>query len=106
MNGSADQLIDSLIDRIEARHAELETEMSDPEVIADRTRYAELGREYGRIDRARALALEYRKVSDDLAGARELLEEGDGDEEIQKVSREAPAELDRLAEEIRLVQLT
>ena len=105
MNGSADQLIDSLIDRIEARHAELETEMSDPEVIADRTRYAELGREYGRIDRARALALEYRKVSDDLAGARELLEEGDGDEEIQKVSREAPAELDRLAEEIRLAMV-
>ena len=105
MNGSADQLIDSLIDRIEARHAELETEMSDPEVIADRTRYAELGREYGRIDRARVLALEYRRVSDDLAGARELLEEGDGDEEIQKVSREAPAELDRLAEEIRLAMV-
>ena len=102
MNGSSHQMIGPLIERIEARHAELESEMSDPDVIGDRSRYAEVGREYGRIDRARSLALEYRRVSDDLAGARELLAEGDGDEEIQAVIRDAPAELDRLAEEIRL----
>jgi len=105
LNGSPHQLIESLIERIEQRHSELEAEMSDPEVIADRNRYAELGREYGRIDRARSLAGEYRRVSDDLAGARELVEEGDGDEEIQKVTREAPEELDRLAEEIRLAMV-
>ncbi len=102
MNGASHQIIGPLIERIEVRHAELEAEMADPEVIADRSRYAELGREYGRIDRARNLVLEYRRVSDDLAGARELVEEGDGDEEIQVLVREAPAELDRLAEEIRL----
>ncbi len=98
-------MIGSLIERIEVRHAELEAEMADPEALADRARYAELGREYGRIDRARSLAVEYRRVLDDLSGARELVEEGDADEEIQGLVREAPAELDRLAEEIRLAMV-
>ena len=46
-------MIDQLVSQIEGRFAELEREMSDPAVIADRERYAEVGREYQRA-RARA----------------------------------------------------
>jgi peptide chain release factor 1 len=39
-------MIEQLVEQIEARYAELERLMSDPEVIGDRGRYAEVGREY------------------------------------------------------------
>ena len=36
-------MIESLVEQIEARFAELEGQMSDPEVISDRERYAAVG---------------------------------------------------------------
>ena len=97
-------MIEQLVEQIEARFAELEREMSDPEVIADRARYAEVGREYRRLQVAHALALEWRKLSDDLEGARELLAEEE-DEELRRVATEAPDRLERLAERIRLAMV-
>ncbi len=90
--------------QIETRYAELEQEMSDPAVIADRQRYAEVGREYRRLSGANALASEWRTLSDDLEGARELLAEEE-DEELRRVVAEAPARLEELAEEIRLAMV-
>lgn len=97
-------MIEKLAEQIEARFAELEQQMSDPEVIGDRERYAEVGREYRQMEPAHALVAEYRNLSDDLEGARELLEE-DEDEELEKVVREAPARLEELEEEIRLAMV-
>ena len=45
-------MIESLVEQIEARFAELERQMSDPEVIGDRERYAEVGREYRELEPA------------------------------------------------------
>ena len=42
-------MIQELVEQIERRHAELEGQMSDPAVIADRERYAEVGREYRQL---------------------------------------------------------
>ena len=78
--------------------------MSDPDVIGDRERYAEVGREYRELQPAQALAAEYRTLKDDLEGARELLEEGD-DSDLQKVVDEAPSRLEALEEEIRLAMV-
>ncbi len=97
-------VIEKLAEQIEARFSELEQQMSDPEVIGDRDRYAEVGREYRQMEPANALVTEYRTLSDDLEGARELLEE-DEDEELEKVVREAPARLEELEEEIRLAMV-
>ena len=97
-------MIQKLAEQIEARFSELEQQMSDPEVIGDRERYAEVGREYRQMEPANALVSEYRTLSDDLEGARELLEEGE-DEELEKVVREAPARLEELEEEIRLAMV-
>ena len=78
--------------------------MSDPAVIADRERYAEVGREYRELQPAHELAGEYATLKDDLEGARELLAEGE-DEELRKVVEEAPARLEELEEEIRLAMV-
>src|SRR6201989_2631814 len=78
--------------------------MSDPGVIADRERYAAVGREYRELQSAHELAGRWRTLRDDLEGARELLDEGE-DEELRKVVEEAPAQLEELEEEIRLAMV-
>lgn len=98
-------MIDRLVKQIEARFAELEREMSDPAVIGDRERYAEVGREYSELEPAHGLAREYRTLRDDLEGARELLAEDGDDPELRSVIEEAPARLEQLAEEIRLAMV-
>jgi peptide chain release factor 1 len=97
-------MIEQLVEQIQARFADLEAQMSDPEVIGDRERYAEVGREYRELQPARELAVEYATLKDDLEGARELLEEGE-DMELRKVADEAPARLAELEEEIRLAMV-
>ncbi len=97
-------MIEQLVEQIQARFADLEGQMSDPAVIGDRERYAEVGREYRDLGPARELAVEYATLQDDLEGARELLEEGE-DEELRKVADEAPARLAELEEEIRLAMV-
>ncbi|WP_205699203.1 peptide chain release factor 1 [Conexibacter sp. SYSU D00693] len=97
-------MIESLVSQIESRFAELGDQMVDPEVIGDRQRYAEVGREYRRLESAAALAKEWRRASDDAAGAEELLEEGE-DPEVREMLRTARARLDELGEEIRLAMV-
>ncbi|HVW47467.1 MAG TPA: peptide chain release factor 1 [Solirubrobacterales bacterium] len=97
-------MIEQLVEQIRARFAELEAMMSDPAVIADRERYAEVGREYRQLKDARDLAEEYATLKDDLEGARELLAEGE-DAELRALVEEAPARLEALEEEIRLAMV-
>jgi len=79
--------------------------MSDPDVIADRERYAEVGREYRELQDAHALAREWLTLKDDLEGARELLAEDGDDPELKNVLAEAPGRLEDLAEQIRLAMV-
>ncbi len=97
-------MIDQLVEQIQARFQELEGQMSDPAVISDRERYAEVGREYRDLQPARGFAVEYATLKDDLEGARELLEEGE-DAELRKVVEDAPPRLEELEEEIRLAMV-
>jgi peptide chain release factor 1 len=97
-------MIEQLVEQIEARFTELEGQMSDPAVISDRERYAEVGREYRELQPARELAAEFSTLKDDLEGAHELLAEGE-DAELRKVVDEAPARLEELEEGIRLAMV-
>jgi peptide chain release factor 1 len=97
-------VIEQLVSQIEDRFAGLEQEMSDPDVIADRERYAAVGREYRELEPAHQLARRWRTLNDDLEGARELLADGD-DDELRRVVAEAPGQLEELAEEIRLAMV-
>src|SRR6201992_4023832 len=97
-------MIEQLVEQIRARFAELEAMMSDPAVIPDRERYAQVGREYRQLKDARELAEEYATLKDDLDGARELLAESE-DAEMRAVVDEAPVRIAALEEEIRLAMV-
>jgi peptide chain release factor 1 len=98
-------MIESLVEQIQARFAELEKLMADPAVIADRERYADVGREYRELEPAQRLAAEYLTLKDDLEGARELLAEDGDDPELRKLAEEAPGRIEALEEEIRLAMV-
>ena len=99
-------MIEQLVEQVEGRFAELQKQMSDPEVIGDRERYAAVGREYSDLESAHELAAEWRRLQGDLEGARELLAEEDGgDEELQRVVDEAPERILELEDEIRLAMV-
>jgi peptide chain release factor 1 len=98
-------MIDRLVEQIETRFAELEREMSDPEVSSDQRRMAELGREYKGLEPARGLAREYRQLADDIDGARELLAEDGDDPELRALVAEGPGRLELLEEQIRLAMV-
>ena len=78
--------------------------MSDPEVIADRERYAEVGREY-RVLSPPTSSPRRAEGRRRLEGARELLAEDGDDPELKKVLAEAPGRLEQLGEEIRLAMV-
>jgi peptide chain release factor 1 len=64
-----------------------------------------VGREYRELSEASALAAEWRRLRDDLEGAREMLAEDGDDPELRRVVDEAQARLEELEEAIRLAMV-
>src|SRR5919202_1915034 len=79
--------------------------MGDPAVIADRARYAEVGRAYRALEPGHRLAVEYRRLVDDAAGARELLAEDGDDPELRQLLQSSEERVRELEEEIRLAMV-
>ena len=98
-------MIESLVSQIESRFAELSRAMTDPEVIGDRNRFAEVGREYRRLEPAAKLAAEWRRATDDAAGAQELLAEDGDDPELRELLQRSRERLGELEEEIRVAMV-
>jgi peptide chain release factor 1 len=97
-------MIESLVKQIEARFAELQALIVDPEIVSDRRRNAEVGREYRRLENAAALAADWRRAVDDAAGAEELLAEGE-DPEVREMLATARARISEVEEAIRLAMV-
>ncbi|HUR84139.1 MAG TPA: peptide chain release factor 1 [Solirubrobacteraceae bacterium] len=97
-------MIEQLVEQIEARFADAQREMSDPEIFGDRNRAAAAGRSYRQLEPAAKLAEQWRRAVDDEAGARELLDEAE-DPEAREMLVAARAEIERLEEEIRLAMV-
>jgi peptide chain release factor 1 len=97
-------MIDELVSQVHARFGELEGELSDPEVIGDRERFAAASRAYRELEPAARLAGEYLHAADDAAGARELLEDGD-DPELRTLLDSSRERMAALEEEIRLAMV-
>src|ERR671932_360296 len=98
-------MIESLVQEIEARFADVLAQMADPEVIGDRRRYAEAGRAFNQLAPAAKLAEEWRLAESDAAGAEELLAEDGDDPEVREMARDARERMERLGEEIRLAMV-
>ncbi len=103
-------MIEKLIKEIEDRYEELNRELSDPAVVEDRQRYAELARAHSHLQPAYKLAAEYREAEASLAEAEEMLS-GDGEVEpemrqfLQEEIAGAREVMERLTEEIRSAML-
>jgi peptide chain release factor 1 len=98
-------MIDDLVNQIETRFGELEGELSDPAVIGDRERFTAVGKAYRDLEPAARLASEYRRVSGDLEGARELLAEDGDDPELRELLESSRTRLETLEDEIRLAMV-
>jgi peptide chain release factor 1 len=98
-------VIEELVKQIEGRFAELGAQMTDPEVISDRGRYAEVGRAYSQLEPAAKLAAEWRRAQDDAGGAEEMLSEIGEDAELREELGRARQRIEQLEEEIRLAMV-
>jgi peptide chain release factor 1 len=98
-------MIEQLVEQIETRFAELSAQLTDPLVIADQRRYAQSGRSYHQLEAAATLAAEWRRASDDAAGAEELLAEDGDDPELRALLASARERIEQLEEEIRLAMV-
>jgi len=97
-------VIESLVEQIEARFADAQAQMADPEVIGDRQRFADAGRLFNHLAPAAKLAEEWRRAASDAEGAEELLAEGE-DTEMRAELHEARERMEQLEEEIRLAMV-
>jgi peptide chain release factor 1 len=95
-------MITSLLEQIEQRFADVQAQMSDPEVISDRERYADVGREYRQLEPAHELVVEYRRAESDMEGAKDLVDEDAEFAELYETSKSRIAELE---EEIRMAMI-
>jgi peptide chain release factor 1 len=98
-------VIEDLVEQIESRFAELGEQLTDPAVIGDRERYAEVGRAYSQLEPAATLAAQWRRAQDDAAGAEELLSEGGEDPELRELLDGARERIEELEEELRLAMV-
>jgi len=97
-------MIEQLVEQIEARFAELGRLMTDPAVISDRQRYADVGREYSQLEPGAKLGEQWRRTHGDVEGAQEMLAEGE-DAEVREMLATATARLEEIAEELRLAMV-
>src|SRR4051812_19432386 len=79
--------------------------MTDPDVIGDRQRYAEVGRDYHRLEPAAKLAAAWRRANDDAAGAQELLAEDGDDPELREMLQASRDQMAELEEQIRFAMV-
>jgi peptide chain release factor 1 len=98
-------VIEKLAEQVEERFAELQRQMSDPEVIGDRDRYADVGRAYSELEPAHELVSRWRRLRGDLEGAEEMLAEDGDDAELRRLVADAPEQLRELEDEIRLAMV-
>ncbi|MEE4276035.1 MAG: peptide chain release factor 1 [Thermoleophilia bacterium] len=98
-----------LVEEIERSYAELNEQLTDPEVLGDRARYAAAARRHSALQAVYELALQYREAERAAAGAEALLA-ADDEEEFRELAQqelaESRARLDELGEEIRGLVLT
>ncbi len=73
------------------RYQELETQLSDPAVVADRARFTRTAKEHGALAKRVKPYLEYKKVTEDLAQAQALLDD-EGDPEMKQYAEQELAE--------------
>lgn len=73
------------LESIRSNFINLEEQMSDPGIMNDQTRYTKISKEYFKLKEVVDAYLEYKKVLENLEGAKELLREKD--EEMREMAK-------------------
>ena len=101
--------LDAKLAEIAAQYDELQAELARPEVIADPNEIRRLGRELARLEPTVAAFRTLTETRDELAGARDLRDASDGDEDMRAMAREEVDRLEgdeaRLLDELRVLLL-
>ena len=92
-------MIDKLAE-IERTHDELTAKLADPEFLADRSAYTEASKALSEITRAVELYREYKKVEDQLAETRDMLEGLGRGDELRELAEQELEELTARREEL------
>src|SRR5436305_530298 len=83
-----------------SRFEDLERQLADPAVIADRARYTQAAKEHGALAKQVKPYLEYKKLAADLAEA-DKLAEAETDPEMKLYAQQELAELRRRQDALR-----
>ena len=84
------------LEALAARYDELQTRLSQPETVADMDNFRRLMKEHADMEELMAAYREYRATVDNLAGAREMLEDAD----LREMAKEEIAQLESRKEEL------
>ena len=82
------------LDFILEKYEELSLKVSDPDVISNQTVWQKHIKEMGEMEPIVNKYREYKKASDDLEGAKELLAEAGGDEDLKEMAKMEISELE------------
>jgi len=102
--------IDNLIDEIERSYEELNAQLADPDILGDRSRYADVARKHAELQQVYDLARLFREAGQTVADAEGLLGDDSSDGEMREFAQDELIEgrhrLEELSEEIRVRMLT
>jgi peptide chain release factor 1 len=100
-------MMDGRFEDLERELADVETRLADPDVFADQVHYTELARRHKELDALVSRIREVRRRTGDLEAAREMFADSSGDdrESMRQEVDAAEADLERLAQELRLLLL-
>jgi peptide chain release factor 1 len=94
------------LEKIFARHEEVQRLLSDPSVAADQQKYRELGKELRQLEQVVKRGLEYKKAFTDFQGSKHLLATAN-DPEIKTLAQEEydhlKVEVDKLEEALKVL---
>ncbi|MCQ2138347.1 MAG: peptide chain release factor 1 [Bacteroidales bacterium] len=99
----------SLLDKLEGlkeKYADLARQIADPETMADMKRYVQLNKDYKELEPIIAAGDRYKKMVEDLAGAKDILM-NEKDEDLREMAREEATEIEealpKMEEDIRIM---
>jgi peptide chain release factor 1 len=99
MSGSLDPKLQQKLADLERRSEELSAALANPDITADMERYRSTMRSYAELEPVVQSYREYRKVVDELTGARELLHSAE-DAEMRAMAGEEVKQLEQRVEEL------
>jgi peptide chain release factor 1 len=86
----------TLLDKVlslQDKYKKLEEQLADPEVIADMKKFVQLNKDYKELQPIIAAGLEYKRLTDELAQAKDILM-NEKDEDLKEMARDEIAEIE------------